>query len=511
MARRTPTTTKGAKKKLAAPKKARGPLVVVNPAYEGGKTKASASFATFMEAYDRVGLAPDQQETFERLQKKYTSSSTWVFVCVIRIAQAMAGTPFQIVRKDKEFTAAAVEKGPARGLRDLLANPNPFQSRYDFIENIGVSLELTGNAFVEKAEMENRLPGELYVLDPAAMTVIPDRKKKIAGYILTANGKQIKYAPDEIIHIKYPHPTNVFYGLSPLTAAKIAIDIDQGALEWNHNFMNRGGWPAGAIETPNEVGKDEYRRLKNEIKAYVQGGKRTAGRIMLLTGGMKYSKIAVTPKDMDWLSARRFSRDEILSIFGVPFAIAGLFSTEQTTARSAGVREQIRTFYQSNIYPKLDGKILGAFNRDLVPAFNANLKLRPDLQRVPAMQEDMERDYIRAQTFKVLVTSGWSINSALGELYPHIPSFTWGDVYWVNNTMIPVDGPDNPVADAASKKPAAPAGGGGNEEGKDIASRLGINSGDEKAVERLLSRVIGDDEEDVLKKLVAQLLANDAS
>lgn len=511
------------KKASATPKKKRATRasskktvpVVLNPYADAvpGKSKASASFALIHDTYDSVGLAPDNQESFERLLKKFSASSTWVYVCVMRIAQAAAQLPFQIIVRKKENKPGAIETDGVGGLRDLLEHPNPYQCRFDFIESIFVSLELTGNCYIEKAEITRGKPKELYVLNPAQMSVVPDKKKLVKGYILNVNGKALEYKADEIIHIKYAHSSSMHYGMSPLTAARVAINIDQGALRWNSNFMDHGGWPAGSIETDNDVDDKTLRRMKNELRTVVQQGKRQAGRVMLLTGGMKYKAIAVTPKDMDWLNARRFSRDELLAIYNVPFSIAGLTSTEQTTARSAGIREQIRNFYQLNVFPKMNGKVLGALNRELVPAFSKTHVLRPDLRGVPVLQEDLARDYIRSQIFQKLISSGWSVNMALAELYPHQATVPWGDVFWVQSAMWPATDGTNPylesqmpkVSDDEASTDRLPSNDRAVREGLEVAESLGINHGEQREIARLFYEVSKAESEEDVDRLLDQL------
>ena len=63
------------------------------------------------------------------------------------------------------------------GLSDLLARPNKFQSYFDFAETCMDSLELTGNLFIEKAEMDRQgKPKELYVLNPSRISIEPSKK-----------------------------------------------------------------------------------------------------------------------------------------------------------------------------------------------------------------------------------------------------------------------------------------------------------------------------------------------
>jgi hypothetical protein len=183
------------------------------------------------------------------------------------------------------------------------------------------------------------------------------------------------------------------------------------------------------------------------------------------------------------------SRDEILAIFGVPFALAGLYSTEQTTARSAGVMQQIRTFYHLTVLSKIK-KYKEALNRELVPLFNPRYQLHCDFRSIPALADDLNRELLRAQIFRTLVNTGWSLNAALDELYPHMSHFPWGDVYWTNQAMVGISGSQNPAL--VLQPPGQPIEDPDDEKsiGLRLARTLGINGGSEDALARTCATVL---------------------
>jgi HK97 family phage portal protein len=430
---RTPRTPK-----KAAPKKQKTSSipVVVNPYAELDKQKVSATFQLFREAWFNSQRNLDK-EGLDKLLNKFGESTTWVYVCVRAIASAMAQIPLTLQREvNGRHENVRIHD---RGLNSLVMEPNPWQSWSDFMEAASVSLELTGNAFIELVPDKtaaNR-PVEMYILNPSRMTIIPDPVKYIAGFVYSANGKSVTFPPEDIIHIRFHHPNNDYYGLSPLTAARVAIDVDQAANEWNETFLLRGAWPAGAIETEHDLEPQELTRLQREIKRTMQAGKDQAGRILLLSGGLKYNMLGITPKDADWIGARHMSRDEILAIFGVPFAVAGLFSTEQTTARSAGVEQQIKQFYRNTIFAKVR-KVVDALNRELAPRFRDGVFLVPNYRSIPALQEEVDQELTRAMALKTLVAAGVSLNKALDRLYPEMDSEPWGDAAWLPTALRPV-------------------------------------------------------------------------
>jgi hypothetical protein len=218
--------------------------------------------------------------------------------------------------------------------------------------------------------------------------------------------------------------------------------------------LKKGGWPTGALSTEVDLDKHQMRRLRADLKASVNRGAKSAGQFLILTNGLGFEKIALTPKEMDWLDARRLARDEILAIYGVPFAVAGLFSTEQTTARSAGVVQQVKNFYLFTVFPKIE-KLVQGLNRKVVPFFRKNAAAVADLRSVPALQDDVEKQLTLAQTFNTLVAAGWPPNDALRELYPHVKGFAHGDVAWLNQAQVPVKGPKNDYSPTVSEQQQA--------------------------------------------------------
>jgi HK97 family phage portal protein len=455
------TSTKKPRKKVTKKDKALAISVPVNPYQSPNQiTKASATFQLFRDHWSAIDNL--DTEPFDKMLNKFGTSTTWVYIAIKRIADAISQIPFQLT---KESTGQVIHTYD-KGIIGLLEAPNPFQRRVDFMETVIMCLELTGNAFIELVKDTRGRPIEMYVLNPSRVTIIPSKKDYIAGYAFSVNGRTIFFDREDIVHVKYTHPNNDYYGFSPLTAARVPIEVDKAANEWNHNFLLNGAWPVGALETENDIDDTEIKRIHRQLKSSVQRGKDQAGRLLVLTGGLKYNNLCISPKDADWLSGRHTSRDEILAIFGVPFAVAGLFSSEQTTARSAGVEQQIKQFYRTTIFPKME-KIIGALNRQVIPLFRQDVILIPNYRSVPALQEEVDQELTRAMALRALVGAGLSLNKALNRLYPDVEAEPWGDVAWMNQAMLPVSGPDAPippanpnmkptVTDEESEKPKKP-------------------------------------------------------
>jgi HK97 family phage portal protein len=384
--------------------------------------------------YGDLGLG---DQSYQELQQKY-GRSIWIYIATNRIATSCAQTTLKVINKRKAGKPNA-EVTTGQGLIDVLRRPNPWMSQDEFVELACLQLLLTGNVFIEKAEVDGRgRARELYLLNPAHVDIVPDKNNYIRGYKYFVNRKSIHFDADDIIHIKLPDPRGESrYGISPLLAAKFTVQADQDALDWNRSFFKNATWPSGIITTQDPMSDEEYKRAKQQLKVNYQG-KDKAGKILILEGGLEWHQTTPNPKDLDFLNLRKYSREEILSLYGVPPSIAGIFQFENSTSRSAGTREQAMSFHSDTCQPLLK-RILNKLNLQFVPSFSPVYEIVPDLSNIPALRETEEMHLTRAQAFHELVNSGWTISMALAELYPNIDPPKWGE-----ETLAPLGEGQNP-------------------------------------------------------------------
>jgi HK97 family phage portal protein len=367
-----------------------------------------------------------EDEDYSRLLRKY-SQSAWVYIAVNRICNAVSQVNFRVVDKRKRGRPNdTVVKG--QGLVDLLQKPNQWMTDVDFFETLIQHLLLTGNAYIEKAEIDSfGRPHELFLLNPKNMTVVPHKTKYVAGYKYVVNKKIVTFRASEIIHIKLPDPRGEsHYGLGTLASARNVIEADWAAREWQAAYFRNATWPSGIIVSNEPISETEFKRMKRELKQNYEG-KSKVGKVLVLEGGLDWKQTTPNPKDLDFLNLLRFSREEVLSIFGVPPSIAGIFQFENTTSRSAGVREQSIQFWSNTVQP-ITNRILAKLNAELSNVFSRNYEIIPDVSEIPSLKETAEIQQNKANAFHTLITSGWSINSALSELYPNHEEFEWGEI-----------------------------------------------------------------------------------
>ncbi|WP_395645332.1 phage portal protein [Terricaulis sp.] len=241
--------------------------------------------------------------------------------CVRLIAEAAASAPLQV--------------GPAaHPFARLLARPNPEQTGVELLESFYGHLQVSGNAFLEAAMIDGDAPSELYVLRPDRMSVIPGADGWPVGWEHRVGASVRRFERDPvsgdapILHLKLFHPSDDWYGLSPMEAAAYSIDIHNAGGAWNKALIDNAARPSGALVFTGAGGADrmseeQFQRLKQELES-AHVGAENAGRPLLLEGGLEWRPMSLSPADMDFIEARHAAARDIALAFGVPPMLLGI-------------------------------------------------------------------------------------------------------------------------------------------------------------------------------------------
>ncbi len=344
-------------------------------------TKASAAVALYGEsravwtARDYAALA---REGFQR--------NAVVHRAVRLVAEAAASLPLTLTGADE-----------AHPLMELLARPNPREGGMRFLDGVYGHLLVSGNAYIEAVEIDGQ-PRELFSLRPDRMRVIAGTDGWPVAYDYAVAGRRIRYeqagAVPPILHLTLFNPLDDHYGLSPMEAAAVPLDIHNAAGAWNKALLDNAARPSGALvfapSTGAALSDTQFTRLKAELEASYQGSA-NAGRPLLLDGGLDWRPLSLSPKEMDFVEAKAAAAREIALAFGVPPLLLGL-PGDNTHANYA---EANRAFYRQTVIP-LVRRTADSLARWLEPALGP-ARLEPDLDAVEALAAERESLWRRVQ------------------------------------------------------------------------------------------------------------------
>jgi phage portal protein BeeE len=125
------------------------------------------------------------------------------------------------------------------------------------------------------------------------------------------------FLPEEVWYDKLPNPFDFWRGLSPLSAASLALKTDFAASAFMHAFMDNNA-DNGLIIRTNEQLDDSQRQ---QVLSALRNRKGRAGSPdspLLLWNNCEIVKPTLSAVDLQFLENRKFSRGEICAALGVP-------------------------------------------------------------------------------------------------------------------------------------------------------------------------------------------------
>lgn len=311
------------------------------------------------------------------------------FRAVKLIAEAAAALPLVLQDAERRYEAHPV--------LDLMRRPNPVQGRADLFEALYAQILLSGNGYVEAVPGAGLLPGELHVLRSDRMSLVPGADGWPVAYDYVVGGRKHRFdmtgPVQPICHIRSFHPTDDHYGLSPMQAAAVAVDVHGAASAWSKALLDNAARPSGAIVYRGADGgsltQDQYDRLVGELEANHQGA-RNAGRPMLLEGGLDWKPMGFSPSDMEFHETKLSAAREIAIAFGVPPMLIGI----PGDATYANYQEANRAFYRLTVLP-LVAKVTAALSHWIEGFSGEAVELKPDLDQVPALAAERDQQWAR--------------------------------------------------------------------------------------------------------------------
>lgn len=312
------------------------------------------------------------------------------FRAVKLIAEAAAALPLVLQDRMQRFDEHPV--------LTLTRRPNSAQGRAELLEALYGQLLLSGNGYLEAVGGEDGAPVELHVLRSDRMNLVPGADGWPVAYEYAVGGRKHRFdvtGPiSPICHIKSFHPQDDHYGLSPMQAAAMALDVHNSASRWSKALLDNAARPSGAMVWRGNDGQgtlstDQYDRLVDELESHHQGA-RNAGRPMLLEGGLDWKPMSFSPSDMEFHKTKEAAAREIAVAFGVPPMLLGITGD----ATYANYQEANRAFYRLTVLP-LVSKVAATLGDWLGQFTNELLELKPDLDQVPALGGERDAQWSR--------------------------------------------------------------------------------------------------------------------
>jgi HK97 family phage portal protein len=356
-------------------------------------------------AFQQMGRAVPTPKNYDQFIKESYQKNVIAFKCVQLIAKSVGNVPWIVYSKRESMDRQELEGHP---LHELLKQPNPMQGQAAFFEAMAAFYMLSGNSYIECVGPTEKTVNELWPIRPDQMRVVPGAYGMPKAYVLKAGTSEKVWAMDPvtgegpILHMKTFHPTDIWYGMSPIEAAVYSVDQHNFASEWNLSLLQNMGAPSGAIQIKQDsmnpmaaLTEPQRENLKEQIQQNI-AGRSNAARVMILEGGMEWKAMGFSPKDMDWIQGRNTSARDIALAFGVPPLLLNI----PGDSTFSNYKEARLSFYEDTLIP-LMSFFRDELNKWLTPKFGENVELDYDADQIPALQDK------RAERFTTISSAGF--------------------------------------------------------------------------------------------------------
>jgi HK97 family phage portal protein len=299
-------------------------------------------------------------------------STDIILSCVSIRCDIMASLPIKIYQT-KDNRSVEID----HPLKRILTIPNEYQTDFDFIAYIQKSLDLHGNAYIQKIFNNRNEVVEMIPLNPEGMVInLSDDGRLVYVY------DEIPLITEEIIHVKNIG-SSIYVGDSTISLLSTTIDTynyAQSNIKGNHK---NGPQLKGVIESSGPIKGDTRTSLENSINSNYTGT--NSGKTMILSNGLTWKSIGLSPQDAQTLQSMNWSLERICSVFRIP--PAWVYSS--TVKPSYSSNEQNTQDFITHAIRPLCKRYESAFNRYLLSEkdrkngiyikFDLNSMLRADL------------------------------------------------------------------------------------------------------------------------------------
>ncbi|ETZ06877.1 hypothetical protein P618_200948 [Holospora obtusa F1] len=359
--------------------------------------KKPAERKTISAAFLNTGYSCSTlEQTFEEAATIGYQNNPIVYRCITLISRSIASVKLHLNSKSSE------KKILHHPILSLLNNPNPFQSYETFTEMVVSHLLLSGNAFIEYVGNPQGY-GELYVLRPDRVRIMYNEQGFPEHYEYRIGNTTHTVPIDRLtgrssmVHISLFHPFESHWGQSPLTAAMSLVQFRNQALEHNLSILRRGGTPSGilTVDSQYEMTDDQKAQLRTDLEN-LYAGRDNAGRIMVLSNGLRWEKTGFSPQEMAFLEGQGEAARGIAQLFGIPPTCIGIPGDE----RFANYKEARVHMWEETLIP-MTNLVISNYQK-LLGIIDQNVELTYSKDEIDALSVKREALWERTNNAEFL-------------------------------------------------------------------------------------------------------------
>lgn len=369
-------------------------------------------------------------------RKQYAVRTTVTF-----LARNIAQLGLPVFRRKGDTDREKVYDHP---LAQLIRQPNPWMTRYRFLDHLVHDMAIFDTSYWLKATGDSGL--RLLRLDPMAV-----KPKGNVGFYpewfeVRGDKGHRDYAADQVLFFRgYSGGMSDVGGVPPIEALRDVLEEAHFSSTSRAQVVRNGARMSGYITRPREsTWSDEAKsRWMTQFNAQYSGNGPNAGGIPILEEGMEFKEAAFSSKDLQYVEARKLTREEVAAAYYIPPPMLGLLEN----ATFSNIVQQHRMLYQDCLGPWLS-MIQDEIALQLIP----DMPDAEDLYVEFNLAEKLRGDFEQRQAAIVQAVGGPYRTVNEGRALDNLPPVDGGDEMY-KPANLTQNGDHNPIPAAPVAEP----------------------------------------------------------
>lgn len=265
---------------------------------------------------DEWGFSQGRTAAEIRITPDTALASTAVLACCRILAETVAGLPLRVMRR--------MEKGGSEVAADIPLHkvlsfaPNEWQTKFEFFEQMMMSLTLWGNSYSAIRSGRYGAVSALDNLHPSRMHVERLENGRLRySYTNPQTGRLERYTQDQVLHIRWTGEPDGIKGMVPVEVAKEAIALARACEIHASKFWANSARPGMVLQTDSSLSPEAAERLRDNWERLHRGADRSH-RTAILTNGLKVEQVGFNAEQSQYEATRRFQLEEVSRVYRLP-------------------------------------------------------------------------------------------------------------------------------------------------------------------------------------------------
>lgn len=250
---------------------------------------------------------------------KRAMEHTAIYACVNILSESIGSLPLSVYKTETKQQKTFKTKDSNHPLYSVLHDePNPDMIAFTFFQLAMVHLLLRGNFYAQIVRNNAGKITGYYPLENEKMQVVRLESGAV-GYVYNHSSLgKVGLESSEVLHF-IGMTLDGIIGISPIAYNRHTIGASIAMETFGSTLFKNGATPSGVVSGKGVTSMSDtaFERFKQSFKDSYQG-MMNAGKPLILEEGYEFKPITISNKDGQYLESRKFTKEEIASMYRIP-------------------------------------------------------------------------------------------------------------------------------------------------------------------------------------------------